>query len=485
MDAFLEELMRRSPLATAVLDVCDYLFDDRLLDDVWERHRGRCYQDVLTFAEFLRLMRDALIHHGGSAHKLFVGLESRDEHPVDESNFYRKLARTPVALGRALLRQCTARLSQVMPTGATTTTTADLPACFDGFAMIAADGKTIKNAAKRLKPTRGYVGKLLGAKALVALDLRGGLALAMSDSLDGMANEVPLVPALMPQLYEAVGPSRPILSVWDRQFDDVRTMRLLSGRAGDAFVVRAKHKNAKFTAESTVESRDGQGRRVTDEVGVLGTGAKAMRVRRVTLARDVAAGGEEDVVLLSDLLDRDRYPAADLLALYRERWGIERVFQQVTETFSLDHLIGSAPRAVLLQFAFCLLLYNVMQVIRAYVARDGGVRPAAVSMYYLFDDARTELRSWAYHCDDDGQWPPAHRDAATLRARLAALLHGTWNAVRYAKATDKHPRARPPDGTSRQWLSGGHTSVQRMLDGTAKVVKRKAVVTRERGIPDR
>lgn len=474
MDAFITELMRRSSLATATLDLCDYIFDDRLLDDIWQRHRGRCYQDVLKFPDFLRLMRDALTRHGGSAHRLFVHLESSDDHPIDESNFYRKLARTPVALSRALLRDCSARLDQVMPA----IQAVELPACFGGFAVLAVDGKTIKNVAKRLKPTRGYIGKLVGAKALVAMDLRSGLVRAMSDTLDGMANEVPLVPALMPQLHQLF--EQPILSVWDRQFDDVATMRLLCQRRGDAFVVRAKHKNIAFTAESTVQSRDEKGRLVLDQIGVLGSGDKAMRLRRITLFRDSAAG-EDDVVLLSSLLDRDRFAAADLLALYKKRWGIEQVFQQVTETFALEHLIGSQPKAVLLQFAFCLLLYNVMQVIKAYVAQDGNVKPNIVSMHYLFDDVRTELRAWAYH--GDGQWPPGGRDAATLRKRLETLLSGSWNAVRYTKASDK--KVRPPPDQKRQWLSGGYTSVQRALEGRAKIVKRKKVVTRERRIPSR
>jgi hypothetical protein len=47
----------------------------------------------------------------------------------------------------------------------------------------------------------------------------------------------------------------------------------------------------------------------------------------VTLRRD----GEEDVILVTGLLDAAAYPAEDLLALYLARWGIERVFQQITE----------------------------------------------------------------------------------------------------------------------------------------------------------
>jgi hypothetical protein len=455
MGAFEAELMRRSPLAACVLEVSDYLFDPRLLDPIWEEHRGRCYQDVLRFDPFLRLMRDALVRHGGSGHALFLELERDGRQPVDESNFYRKLSRTPPPLSRALLSGCTAKLAGLMPGDAAT-----LPGCFDGYRVLVGDGKKVKNAAKRLKPTRGYGGRLIGAKALVALDLRTGMAVAMSDSLDGLANDVPLVPLLMPQLY-GLYPGRPILSVWDRQFDDARTMRRLSERAGDAFVVRLKQTQTPFLAESAVRTHDQQGREVSDEVGVLGRGKNSLRVRRVTLRRE----GQEDVILLTSLLDREAFPARCLLDLYKLRWGIEQVFQQVTETFSLSHLIGSGPKAVLLQFAYCLLLYNLVQLVKAYVADDGKVLASAVSTYYLFADIRRELSAWAYHTD--GTWPRATRDQAQMRRRLRELLGGSWDPVAYTKAADKKPR--PPRPPPRR-LHGGHSSVQRVLEGKAKVI---------------
>src|SRR5881227_2712028 len=114
MDGFTSELMRRSPLAAAVLETCDFLFDEHWLSALYDSHRGRCYQDKLTFGQFVRLTRDALLRHKGSAHQLFVELEAERSHPIDESNFYRKLSRTPVAVSRALLRDSTARLSSLM-----------------------------------------------------------------------------------------------------------------------------------------------------------------------------------------------------------------------------------------------------------------------------------------------------------------------------------------------------------------------------------
>jgi len=275
MDAFERELLRRSPLAACVLEVCDFVFDPPFLASVWDANRGRCYEDVLKFEDFLRLTRDALVRHGGSAHARFLELERRDAEPVDESNYYRKLARTPVGVSRALLREGSRRLKELLPGGEGAMPAEALAACFDGFEVIVGDGKKIKDAAKRLKPTRGYSGKLIGAKALVAMDARTGMAVAMSDSLDGLANDVPLVPALMGQLRGTI--ARPVLSVWDRQFDDVRTLGHLSARPGDAFVVRVKQKNHTFVVDSAAETADPQGRTVRDEVGLLGKGKNASR----------------------------------------------------------------------------------------------------------------------------------------------------------------------------------------------------------------
>jgi len=465
--AFSRELVRRSPLAATVLEASDFVFDDALLGAVYEANRGRCYEDVLKFPDFLRLLRDALVRHDGSGHRLFLELEERDEQPVDESNFYRKLARTPVEVSRGLLRTCAARIGELMPQGSRSQSASPVPPCFDGFGVLAADGKKVKNAAKRLKLTRGYSGSLLGAKALVAMDVRSGLAVAMSDSLDGEANDVPLVPALMSQLRE-LSEGVPLLSVWDRQFDGVSTLRLLSARAGDAYLVRLRDDTrVRFEPDGPPRvTSNAQGRTITDEVGTLGSGKNALRVRRVTLHRRDARDEEEDVRLVTNLLDADAVPADALLALYKRRWGIEQLFQQVTETFGLAGLIGSSPKAVLLQLAVCLLLYDLVQMVKAYVAADGRVLADTVSTFYLFLDVKKQLTAWAYHAPDTA-WPRAGRDAAATRARLGELLKGSWKRS-YKKASDKQPRRKPPP-THR--IHGGHTSVQRLLNGTARLIK--------------
>jgi hypothetical protein len=200
-DGFESELARRLPLATAVLEAFGFAFEDAALEALYEANRGRCYTGVLEFPRFIAMLRDCLLEHGGSGHRMCAEARRGGTLEVDQSSFYRKLANMPVAVSRALLRQCTARLVGLLPPRPVDL----LPGCFEDFEVVVIDGKKVKNAARRLKPTRGFSGKLLGAKALVAMPLRSGLAVAMSDSLDGEANDVPLVPELLPQVRAVIG----------------------------------------------------------------------------------------------------------------------------------------------------------------------------------------------------------------------------------------------------------------------------------------
>jgi len=163
---------------------------------------------------------------------------------------------------------------------------------------------------------------------------------------------------------------------------------------------------------------------------------------------------------VTDLTDARAYPAADLLALDRRRWGIERAFQRVTETFGLARFIGSSPEATVFQAAYCLLVYGLIQVVKGYAAEAGGVRAEGVSTENLFKDAREEL---AGACKLLGaarlaELVPAEADPRRLAARLRGLLAGAWRP-RWRKAVEKRPR---PPRPARPRRSGSHESVYRL-----------------------
>jgi hypothetical protein len=323
--------------------------------------------------------------------------------------------------------------------------------------VIMGDGKAIKRVAKRLKPLRGRKGGVLGGKALVALELRSGGVVAMATPADGETNEAKLVSALLPQVRAQVGGSR--LWVADRQFCDL-TQPAAFATGDDHFLVRYHPKTpcAPDAARIAQHGQDAQGRVWEQDWGWLGSEQAKQRryVRRLTLSRP----GEETIILLTDLLDAAQVPANDLFDLYLARWSIERVFQQITAVFHLQTLIGTTPQGTVFQFAFCVLLYNLVQVVRAYVATAQAPLVPTISTELLFDDVHRQLVAFTELVPAEQVEPllPVLPTEAELRAQLTRLLATVWT-TRWLKAPPK--KRKPP--TPRTPIRGNQTSVSRLV----------------------
>jgi hypothetical protein len=456
MDGFQAEALRRLPLAQAVFYLFSHVLDQRHLGDLFERHRGRCYEQELSFAAVVYLLRDALLVHEGSGNASFTAAKEAGALPVTVKSVYEKLGRFPLELSLALLRETTTKLLDLLPESPDR-----LAASLAGLTVIAFDGKKIKKAAKRLKALRGLPGKMLGGKLLAALHVRAGVALAIGADPDGERNDVPLVPGLVAQVRGLI--AGPILWMGDRQFGNLDLPALLSQRA-DHFLLRCTtaltlHPDANRAAR---EGTDAQGRRWVERWGWIGSERDKRRryVRQIILYRP---GEQDDVILISDLLDEARYPAVDLLGVYLLRWEIECMFQKVTEVFDLQKLIGSTPQAMIFQSAFCFVLYNLIEVIRSHVAH-GASRPAdQVSTEKLFDSVCRQLVAW----NELGQ--PAYAaayfqpplEAQCLKRKLHELLSGVWTD-RWIKSSNKKPRRPKPKARVKPG-HGGHSSVWRIL----------------------
>jgi Transposase DDE domain len=393
------------------------------------------------------------LQHGGSGRQSFARSRAAGELPATIQAAYQKLSRLPLPLTEAFLTDSTQRLIDAAPPVAFQT----IPVSLRSLVAIAVDGKVVKRVPKRLQALWHARGGVLGGKALVALDLARGLAVALAPSPDGETNDAKLVPCLVPQvqkLYE----DKVVLWLGDRQFCDLNQTEQFTA-AGNHFVVRY-HSKVGFHQDGTRPVRSGtdtQGRSWQEEWGWLGAAGHKKRryVRRITLER----AGQEPIHLVTDLVDEEAYPASDLLALYLMRWGIERVFQQITEVFHLEHLIGTTPEGTLFQLAFCLLIYNVIQVVRGYVAVATQREPETISVELLFDDVQRDLVALHEVLDvsEITELFAPVPTAGRVRQQLTGLLGNVWTD-RWIKAPSRK-RQPPPTETKRQ-----HTSVYRLLN---------------------
>jgi Transposase DDE domain len=459
--SFDTEVCRRLPLADATLHMLDFVADLSFLADLFDRYRGRSYQKQISFADLVYLLADSLVLNGQSAHRTFQQARANGEMSASVKAAYDKIARLPIELSVALLTEGSARLRDLLPESLCE----PVPASLAAFTPLGFDGKKIKYVARRLRPLRSVRGQVIGGKILVAEDVRTGLAAAMEADPDGEASDLTLVPGLLTRTRAVVGGPR--LWVGDRLFCDLIHLPLLAAD-GDHFVVRYCGK-VKFYPDPERPTKTGANRRgqpYTEEWGWLGgpDDERRLYVRRVTVHRP----DDEDVSVVTDLVDGEIYPAADILDMYLRRWGIERLFQKVTEVFHLQALVSARENGTVFQAALCLLLYNLTVVVRAYVAEGAKRTTDDVSMEKLFVDIGRQLTGIvevlgtpavvAHYAD--GTWT-----AARLRTYLNAVLGGTWRD--WWKKSPPRKKTKP---TPTEYLKGGHSSVYKIVRGLHETI---------------
>lgn len=462
------ETLMRLPLAEAFYDLWAFIANDALLQSLFEQHRGRSYEDKLAFADLVAILAQALTRHHGSGRPAIVKAVESREVPCQVRTVYGKLARLPLPLAEAFLSSLTAGLRPLFPAGMYRST---LPPCLAKLSVVVLDGKKIKKVAKRLLDTRGLPGKLFGGKLLAGYVPAEGLVVALAAEADGEANDIPQVPRLLPMARAAV--AGPRLWVADAQFCDLDQPALFT-QEGDHFLLRFTLRNS-FHADATKPVLTGtnrQGQTYRQDFGWMGAPSNPRRryVRRIVVERS----GDEAVIVVTDLLDVEEYPAEDLLAVYSDRWQIETVFQQITEVFELRHLIGCTPQATLFQASLCLVIYNILQVIRGYIAaaRPVPTKVEALSAEMIFRDLHEELISLHKTLTVEEllavlRQPPS---AAQLQTRLHERLGSVWSSL-WKKVVNKKPRSHKPKAKK----SGAHTSVHKVLQ-QAKEQKKKAIL---------
>lgn len=447
---FARQVFDNLPLAHASLALFAYGIPESFLADLFKRHRGRCYEDVVTFPQLVAWIFDALIEHKGSGRQAHIRRHRQRDDACNEA-FYGKLRRVPSPLSEAFIRDVTDRFAALFPN----VVAHRIPTSFDRFDVIILDGKSLKKVAKRLLETRGTPGKLLGGKLLVAYRPRDGLVLDMASDLDGETNEAKLIPELMPRLHARGGLAK--LVVGDRLFCSMKHFAEFT--EGNGHFVTRHARTLSFEPDPkrpSITTKDASSRAVVEQWGWAGKPKEKLRryVRRITVERST----DEAITILTDLIEPDVYPAADLLALYRIRWSIESTFQKVTEIFALGRFIGSTPEATVFQASMCFVLANVVQVLQGYVVAKQKVTIEDLSSEQFCKDWHRQLVALKelVSVPEIVSLMPADLTAESVGKLLDQLLGKMWKPG-WDKTRNKSPRVHRHAAKQK----GAHTSVQR------------------------
>jgi hypothetical protein len=351
---------------------------------VFQEHRGRCYEREIAFASLVNWLFASILPYGTSAFDTLQQKAEWEELEASYGAYYAKLRRAPLAVSCELLGEVSARLRKLLPPQGLH----GVPASLQAFVILRVDGKTIKFVAKRLAVSRKFgKGGLLGGKCLIAFECASGLVSVMNAAPDGESNETLLVPGVVRGAQNHI--PGPRLFVADRQFCDTVQPLLFSSVPGDHWIVR-RHSKVTFTPdpERSCASQDSQGRQVIEEWGELT--ATRNRLRTPARCLRVIRPGTTELQILTSLVEA-KYSAADILDAYFQRWDIECLLQKISQLFDLRHLVGSTPQATVLQFSLCLVLHNVIEVLRQFIAAENGVATASLSTPKIYREVRRQL----------------------------------------------------------------------------------------------
>jgi hypothetical protein len=143
---------------------------------------------------------------------------------------------------------------------------------------------------------------------------------------------------------------------------------------------------------------------------------KTMVVRAIRYRRPKG----QPQVLLTSLLDAERYPAAELCAIYHERWEIELGYDELkTEQLDREEALRSKTPATVAQEMWGILVgYNLVRKEMEGIADEIGVPPTRISFVRALHHIASEL-FWVDGTRSPGKVP---RNLGNMRDKIRRFL---------------------------------------------------------------
>ena len=155
-------------------------------------------------------------------------------------------------------------------------------------------------------------------------------------------------------------------------------------------------------------------------------------VRVITAKIHVRGFRDEEIVVVTSLLDDKKYPKGKILEWYLRRWEVEVSFRDMKTTLRYEFIRGRTPLVVKLEVGVLILAYNLMRYViargRARGQRRGIASTAAAAMAFI----STVPMLYA-----------ARRSLERLVAAVAADALSRRKRKNYVRAVKRRPKPYP------------------------------------------
>jgi len=387
LDRVFEPFLQKRPVCVMARAVLENLLDPERIDALFERSRQRQYEKELLFSTLVELMSVVTLKIQPSVHAAYQSSNLE----VSVQALYKKLDGVERTVSAELVRDSARQAGAVIDA-----LNARLEPWLAGYRCRVLDGNHLSATEHRLEELRTTWAAPLPGKVLVVLDPERMLAGDVFLTEDGHAQER----SLLDEVLETVLPRD--LWIGDRNFCTIPFLQGISRRLG-FFAIRqhGQLEGKLIGARRRVgESETGVVYEQELEVTDSRTG-QSLRLRRITVElHQPTRDGDRELHVLSNVPVEDA-DALQLAELYRKRWTIETVFQEITATLGCEIDTLGYPPAALFAFCLALLAYNAVSVLKASLRTTHGAETVQkeVSSYYLALEIRQSYDGMAVATD--------------------------------------------------------------------------------------
>jgi hypothetical protein len=449
-----ERFVAKSPLSVMARGLMEYALNPERLDQLFDDTADKQYTRELLFSSVVDLMSLVVCGARPSIRAAYRALE--DRLPVSLTSVYNKLDGLEPNVAATLVRHTASQLDPVIrQLGGERSSW--LP---PGYRLKILDGNHLTATEHRLAETRTSAAAPLPGMSLVVLDPVLMLAIDVFPCEDGHAQERSLFADVLATVAER--------DVWldDRNFC---TLGFLFGVAErGAYFITRQHKGLPW--EGLSEFRrvgDVEGGEVWEQtVRLTNDDGRTLRARRIKVVLEQPTrDGETELFILTNL------PAAEVGALavariYRKRWTIETMFQELALTLETEIDTLCYPRAALFGFCVGLVAYNILAGVKGSLRAVHGEEKIEkeLSSYYVADEVGGTYRGMMIAIPEE-EWGIFRGLGVLEVAEVLRSLAGRVRLERFKKAT-RGPKK--PQPKRRYNKKQPHISTARVLEKRRK-----------------
>ncbi len=356
----LRRFAEKSPLAVMARAMLERILTPARIDELFERAAQQQYTRELLFSTVFEVMSLVAFKAFPTVHAAYQ--KRRSEVGVSITSLYNKLNAMEPQTSRALVRDTAAEMAR-----AVVDLKGDRSPWIPGYRVKLLDGNCIEATEHRLEVLRRTSAGPLPGKSLVVYDPALGMVIDVHPCEDGHAQERSLLGEV------AATVEKGDLWIMDRNFCVRDFLRQIEDRGG-RFIVR-HHQGLPLTALGPERLVGPTETGIVYEQWVTIGGVEPGNSKRYRLIpvhlKNKTRDGDVDIFLLTDL-SRTAADARLIAKLYRGRWTIETMFQQLEGHLNSEVNSLGYPRAALFAFCTALVAYNAFAVIKGALRRAHG-----------------------------------------------------------------------------------------------------------------